>query len=226
MNPDSPDSVFEITGILDVKSVAVLLLSRMKNGVFEGANKPDFSDAQIIHNIAKIPAPDYNTVVLKQPARYRYVRYRTPPMGFCNVAEIEFYSPAGKRLAGKNIGTAGAISGAPEMTCDKAFDGKVGTYFECREEDKSTAWTGLDLLTETAIGTIRYCPRIDPVGAKPIVKGHVYEAFYFTSGGWTSLGKTTADSNRLRLKILRQSLFYLRDHTDAVNGKQMSAGGF
>ena len=39
-----------------------LLLDLMVQGVFEGANTPDFRDAVVLHRITEVPLPDSNWV--------------------------------------------------------------------------------------------------------------------------------------------------------------------
>lgn len=77
--------------------------NRMILGLFEGANKEDFSDAiplYIITESAKIGEMSYADIDVTRSVRY--VRYVGPSDARCNVAEIEFYgeSPAssGDRL--------------------------------------------------------------------------------------------------------------------------------
>ena len=46
-----------------------LLLDLMVQGVFEGANTPDFRDAVVLHRITKVPLPDSNWVRVNCPHR-------------------------------------------------------------------------------------------------------------------------------------------------------------
>lgn len=64
---------------------------RMLNGVFQGANRSDFSDATDLHRIAQLPYEEtLNSVSLSQFGRFRYLRYLGPPNGHANIAELEF----------------------------------------------------------------------------------------------------------------------------------------
>ncbi|MFA6873887.1 MAG: hypothetical protein WCQ86_07915, partial [Bacteroidaceae bacterium] len=65
--------------------------SRMQLGIFEGANKADFSDALPIAIIKNIPLEQtYTTLNVSCSLGFRYVRYRGPNDARCNVAELKF----------------------------------------------------------------------------------------------------------------------------------------
>jgi hypothetical protein len=151
----------------------------------------DFSDAKLLHRINHIPAMSYQEVVLKGAANYRYARYKSQPSGFCNVAEIEFYGPDGNKLKGANIGLPGSWDDS-EMSCDKAFDNNVMTFYDAAKKDSLTAWTGLDFHENKLIGKIRYLPRTDGYG---IYEGHRYKVFCWTGKGWEAFSETIANGN-------------------------------
>ena len=65
---------------------------RMTGGVFQGANKADFSDASTLYTVTNLPVAGVLTPQqIWNPALYRYLRYLSPDNGFCNVAEIQFW---------------------------------------------------------------------------------------------------------------------------------------
>jgi glucose/arabinose dehydrogenase/mono/diheme cytochrome c family protein len=66
---------------------------RMVGGLFQGANTADFSDAATLFTVSAMP-PDgaLTSRIISHPAGFRYVRYLSPPSGWGNVAELEFYS--------------------------------------------------------------------------------------------------------------------------------------
>ena len=71
--------------------------NRMVLGVFEGANKADFSDAIPIYIIKE--EPEYNKMTSKKISctrGFRYVRYVGPDDARCNVAELCFYGTEGE----------------------------------------------------------------------------------------------------------------------------------
>ena len=166
---NSPDSLLRISLVMLDNDNA--FFHRMLNGVFEGANEPDFSDAEIIHTIKKMPDV-YNNVALSGKRRYRYVRYKSPEYASCNVAEIEFWGAFGEKLQGTHIGTAGSYRNTG-ATGNNAFDGDMATFYDAAEP--SGAWTGLDLGEEQKITAIRYMPRNE---AYAISTGQAYELFW------------------------------------------------
>lgn len=70
---------------------------RLQLGVFEGANRSDFSDAIPLLMIKDIPA---DNVLVNETVRvsrgFRYVRYCGPNNVRCNIAEIRFYGHEGE----------------------------------------------------------------------------------------------------------------------------------
>jgi hypothetical protein len=214
LSPDSPDTLLIFSEIApDEYNYLSMIVSRMQYGVFEGANKSDFSDAKILFKIKTVPGIFYNEVVLKTPANYQYLRYKSPPGGFCNVAEIEFYSQEEGKLYGTHIGTPGAWNNS-KKTGNKAFDNDVTTYYDAHAAGNT--WTGLDLHEKKKIHKIRFFPRTDNYN---IYEGHHYELFYRTKDGWTLLDKQTATGNTLQWHVPSRALMYLYNATLDKKGK-------
>ncbi|MDR2286133.1 MAG: transglutaminase-like domain-containing protein [Prevotellaceae bacterium] len=211
LSPDSPDTLMTFTSIaLYDKNYT----ARMHHGVFEGANKPDFSDAKILYAIDAVPKVSYNEAELKSPMNCRYVRYKSPPNSYCNVAEIEFYGLKEEKLNGTNIGSSGSWSNSG-MSCDKAFDNDVTTYYDAVEADGG--WTGLDFHERKQIHKIRYLPR--NYESDNICEGYHYELFYRTEDGWTSTGKQVAVGNTVQFHVPSRALMYLHNVTLNKKGK-------
>ncbi|MDR1121804.1 MAG: discoidin domain-containing protein [Dysgonamonadaceae bacterium] len=209
---DHPDTLLTLCKI-DLDNALPLWLQRMHHGIFEGANRADFSDAKVLHTVDHLPGMFYNDVTLRMPASYRYVRYKSPKEGFCNVSEIEFYGSGGEKLSGTSVGTPSARN--PNNTCDKVFDGDVSTFYNAIES--SEAWTGVDFQERKQIRKIRYLPRTE---GQHIYEGHHYELFYWTKDGWMSLGKQTAtNSGSLQYRAPLQVLLYLENLTLRKKGR-------
>lgn len=69
--------------------------SRMVGGVFQGANQPNFSDAVALATVGYAPQDGvFTTVNITNGAPFRYVRYVGPVNGYCDVAEIQFFTSA------------------------------------------------------------------------------------------------------------------------------------
>ena len=170
---------------------------QMGGGKFEVAGRSDFSDAKTIHGIESISGSGYQTVSIRQPSAYRYIRYVSPVGG--HVSILEFYDENGEKLQGTVTGTSGSNA--------KVFDDDVDTFFEAASDP---SWVGLDLGEPRKITKIRYLPRTDGHG---IYEGHVYELFYWNGDKWQSLGEKTADSHVLQYEVPENALFILKNIT-------------
>ncbi|MDR1341507.1 MAG: hypothetical protein LBK58_15870 [Prevotellaceae bacterium] len=213
LSPDHPDILLSLDKI-DLDNSISRWLQCMHHGIFEGANQADFSDAKVLYTINHIPDIFYNDIILRIPVSYRYVRYKSPENGSCNVSEIEFYGSEGGKLSGTSIGTPRAWNNS-NRTCDKAFDGDITTFYDAFE--KSGAWTGLDFQEQKRICKIRYLPRTE---GQFIYEGHHYELFYWTKERWESLGKQTATGNgSLQYHAPSQALLHLDNLTLRKKGK-------
>ena len=130
--------------------------SRMVGGMFQGANLPDFSDAVTLFTLTSQPTDGVMTTLLNPiTTPFRYVRYLSPPNGWGNVAEVEYYSPGPHvtLAAGNVLGTAG--NGGTTDT--NAFDDNITTYFDSAAPNGN--WVGLDLGSPATITAIRFSPR-------------------------------------------------------------------
>jgi hypothetical protein len=201
------------------------IMELMKDGQFQGANRPDFSDAVTLYAIPDHPELVFQEVFPAQPCQYRYYRYLSPPGGGCNIAELEFYGADGARITGQPAGTPGSHDDNPERTFDRAFDGDVLTYYDAANKDG--AWVGMDFGRKTALTKIRYLPRNDDNEVAP---GQLYELFYRGPDGWVSLGQQIAAGQTLSYDHAPlNALFLLRNLTKGKeeriftyeNGKQV-----
>jgi hypothetical protein len=186
---------------------------RMLHGKFQGANKPDFSDATTFYEITEIPPLWFSDADFKSPDReFRYFRYISEKKGgFCNVAEIVVLSESGEKLTGQIIGSPSSSEYWNKgKEKEMVFDGNGLTYFQAATD--SGGWVGLDFGKPQKIAKIRYLPRNDDNGIR---NGDEYELFYMTKSGWQSLGvQTGTDSAELIYENCPTSaLFWLRNHT-------------
>ncbi|MDE6335681.1 MAG: discoidin domain-containing protein, partial [Muribaculaceae bacterium] len=127
-------------------------------------------------------------VEVDEDGSWRYARYIGPYGSHCNVNEVEFFAPDGRKLTGEVIGTEG-IAG---KTREKVFDGDILTGFEGVSPDGH--WIGLKFQKPERISRIRYIPRND---GNCIEVGDCYELFYWHDNDWQSMGDQTATSNYL-----------------------------
>jgi hypothetical protein len=208
-----PDTVATTLRLSKINPSGVFL-KRMKHGVFEGANRRDFSDAKILHTVEEETEDRFYSVTLKNPAYFRYVRYLSPPDAHCNVAEVELYEADGTRLRGRHIGTAGSYAN-DAATGDKAFDNDISTFYDAKEA--SGAWTGLDFTAQKSVGKIRYIPRNDGNG---IYSGHTYELFRWTGNEWQS-SKHVGAENLLLAAAPGNALYYLKNATTGKTSNRL-----
>ncbi len=83
--------------------------SRMDNGIFQGANQANFSDAVTLFTVTTQPATGvFTSASITNTSGFRYVRYLSPNGGYGNVAELQFYG----NLAGAQV----PLPPAPSLT--------------------------------------------------------------------------------------------------------------
>jgi hypothetical protein len=130
--------------------------SRMLQGLFQGSNSADFSNAVTLYTITATPAVGVLTTVTipGNKGAFRYVRYIGAANDYCNIAEIRPVLAA--KLAGIPIGTAGSYQGQGN-TISKVFDGNFSTFFDAPVA--SGAWVGEDLGTAKVVYEVQFAPR-------------------------------------------------------------------
>ena len=182
-----------------------LLLDLMVQGVFEGANTPDFRDAVVLHRITKVPLPDSNWVRVNCPSEFRYLRYRGPKGSNSCIAEAMFFDADGKLIRGACIGTPSAENGKT-WDCTKVYDGSKHTYFAAQDAD--TSWAGLQLAIPVRVSRICYIPRNDDNFVKP---GDLYELLVWDRGQWYTMGRQVPDTYGLDYEgVPAGHLYWLR----------------
>lgn len=187
------------------KARIVEFAKAMMDGYFEGACRPDFSDAELLHYILSCPDSHMQTVKVRTGGKkYRYVRYKRRKGGL-SIGEMQAYGDNGRLLEGKVISDS-------VLECDKSVgnicDGDCLTYFD--SGNVPGLWVGLDLARPVQIDGIAFCPRTDD---NDICPGDEYELFYWNEG-WISLGCKTADSYELTFDgVPSNALLWLRDLT-------------
>ncbi|MDX1939819.1 MAG: hypothetical protein SFU99_04660 [Saprospiraceae bacterium] len=163
----------------------------MLRGTFEGANKPDFSDAVVLHTIEKTPIY-MQTVDFDSPQSFRYVRYKGPTdrLNGGDIAELALFSSDdenAQKLKGNIIGT----DELPGVTKEMAMDDDWDTYFHGAA--KQCNWVGLDLGRSQIIKRIMFCPRND---TNIVMPDNTYYLYYWNNE-WIPIGRKKADSTFL-----------------------------
>lgn len=176
----------------------------MVKGIFEGANKPDFSDAEEIYSIRSIPKPQMQKVTIDSDIPYRYVRYKRPG-GTFSIAEFSLYNQTGEALSFSPIACEEIQEDSAIMN---VFDNNPLTYYQI--DGSLEVWIGVDLHKSVKIGAIGFAPRNDD---NAIVHTDTYELFYWKDN-WRSLGRQRPESDSLVYdNVPKNSLLWLRDIT-------------
>lgn len=79
-------------------------VSRMVGGQFQGCTTGPASGCRTLATVSWTPGADWHQLIVTDPSPYRWLRYVGPDGGFCNVAEIQFYTSP--RQAGQLTVTA------------------------------------------------------------------------------------------------------------------------
>lgn len=181
----------------------------MEGGMFQAAQKPDFSDAVTLHTFQHLALS--GTINVPDTTSYRYWRYYNPNDTHCNMAEIEFFTENRHPIRGTIIGSPEKDS--KRRTRSAAFDHKPLTFFE--SEPGPRAWVGMDFGQPVRITEIDYLVRSD---GNNVWKGDIYELFYWDIDGWVSLGKQKATRMSVTYRNVPQNaLLLLRDITEGNN---------
>ena len=176
----------------------------MRHGLFQVANRPDFSDAKTVVRLTGTPLSRMQRVTVVDVAAYRYVRYLRP-RGTFSMAEMRALSPEGAVLPFTPI-ACGAIE--QTVTPSRVFDSDPLTYLEIN--GGFDLWVGMDLGRRRRIGAIEFAPRNDDNAVSP---GDRYELYYWDDR-WVKAGERQAEDYSLTFTdIPAHALLWLRDVT-------------
>lgn len=180
---------------------------QMVGGIFQGANSPDFSDAETLYEIASIPVSHMQKAIVVNKAKYKYFRY-IKPTGTFSIGEIKLYNEHDNQIKGDRI-QADFLDEISEL--EYVFDGVPLTYFSM--DKLLDAWVGLRFSNAQNISVIEYCPRTDD---NDIAPGDTYELFYWDNS-WVSLGeKRSTDFSISFDKVPKHALLWLRNKTKGI----------
>jgi hypothetical protein len=187
---------------------------------FQGANTPDFSDAEDLYIIEKAPDFKYITISVSSDKSYRYARYFFSDTTQGNMAEVEFYEKNSlTKLQGTVIGDYSPSPYYPLNGSEEMFDGDALTFFHT-DEDKA-GWGGLQFNKPINIDKIRYLIRNDDNGIR---KGEIYELLYMNDGKWVSVGRKTAAEDDIIVfeDVPKDALYWLRNHSKGKEERPFS----
>ena len=179
----------------------------MRGGVFEGANEADFSDADTIGAITRMPHGK-TTIHISKEKKYRYLRYKTSPRSRMPLAELHFYT---KDANGKDIELNGTpiwhdvdstgIMHLTDWNPETTIHAKTTKY-----------WIGTDLGAKSRkrISKIMFMPSSD---GNNVEAGDLYELYYF-GRQWHLLGRRMASSGTLTFdNVPQNAILLLKDKT-------------
>jgi len=184
---------------------------RMVGGLFEGSNNRYFQNADTLHIIGQRPERRLSIVkVDKVPLKtYRFLRYKGPDGGYCNVSEITFFDENRKILYPQTV--FGTLTSEPGHDYSKVFDGNTLTSFV--DSAPSGGWIGIELKQDAYIGYISYTPRNRD---NFINTGEHYELLYFDYR-WKSLGRKVAYSDSLVYdNVPKDCILLLKNHSNGI----------
>ena len=114
---------------------------RLAGARVTGSNEGPTNAFVALAKIDRAPADDgWLELAVPRSLVYRFVKFESAKGKAVALAELEFYSPAG-RLQGKPFGTSGP-KGSSGNTFQKAFDGDPKTWFEAPTDN---SYVGIDL---------------------------------------------------------------------------------
>ncbi|WP_301004060.1 hypothetical protein [uncultured Bacteroides sp.] len=177
----------------------------------EGANKRDFSDAILLHQVVDTPRINYNVVFLPEDSRFRYVRYKSSNERILELAELGTYKDTlvqGKWQPVKVETDTVLLREEMEKLQAVNDDDWVSFYKSIRKGSEVV----LDYGKPISISSLVYIPRNDD---NYVRMGDTYELLYHDGQkGWRTLGKQKAVSSSLIYEnVPDNALLWLRNHT-------------
>lgn len=190
--------------------------------VIEGANTPDFSDADTIHIIAKPDYGPYYRLISDNHNSYRYWRFR-PKQNVTYLAEFCLEDSTGNKIAGDPISDFKNASseiylGSTSKTGDHVFfhprrSDSVWQIFDDNFLSYAVllGWIGIDCRIPVKVSSFVCSPRNDE---NYITPGDVYELFYANQHGWISLGRKKATLSCLEYEnVPSNAVYWLFNHS-------------
>lgn len=188
-----------------IRTIREFLYNNMIGARVEGADNPAFRHARLLYEVTDTLDTNWLEVALRQPARYRYVRYVSPAGRRVELAGLSLY---GDSAATVPFPMSLIHAPQPERNLDHLTDGDILTYYGSKD---TSCYLGFDLGKAQTIRKIVINPRNDDNFIWP---GHRYELFYQDGAqGWKSLGIRVAEGRELRYEVPENALLWLRDLT-------------
>lgn len=186
-----------------------LFLSSAVGVKIEGANRPDFKDAELLYMVADTPTVNYNVLYSLRTKKYRYVAYSSPQDKRIQLAEWHMYGLGDYPLMPERIWTNHALSKTHRGILDLMNDGDWSSFYMSAVEGEKLYF---DLGKPQVLTKFTLIPRNDD---NYIHLGDEYELYYHGGiAGWKSLGRRVAERTELHYDNVPQgALLWLRNHT-------------
>ena len=188
----------------------------LKDARFEGANRPDFSDAVTLARIDHIPGEHFQQLNSNSDKSFKFLRLIFSPQELdlpyddgdgTSIAEIEFISQSGQIIKGKAIGSPGRKYNP--FVAENCFDSNPLTFFQDSRPAAINKYVGLKLDVPARIMKIRFLARNDMNSVQP---GDEYELLCWEGNSFKSLGKKVANDTLIEYdNVPKNSLLWLRD---------------
>ena len=191
----------------------------------EGANRKDFSDAELLYQI--VDTPEVYTVIPDIHKKFRYIRhYYSPSSLRIEIGEWYMYTKnATHPITEYTLHSSVRLNDYQRKSLQAIADGDWSSFYRSPHRREKLTF---DLGKPTWIDHCVLIPRNDDNFIHP---GDVYELFYHDgTKGWKSLGKREATGLELHYdNVPGNALLWLRNHTRGKeercfymeNGKQI-----
>lgn len=172
----------------------IIRVKNLNGCLFEGANNPEFKNAQVLYKISNFNSTHSKKIILSTSQKYKYVRFFSNNENY--LAEMAFYDSSGKKLEG-------AIIKSDSLRLEEVnvvFDNEPLTFA------KVNPFLGYKFNNKKRIYYIEFQARNDK---NHIIIDAKYELFFWEKG-WKSLGIKVAKDTVLYYKAPINSLMRLK----------------
>lgn len=172
----------------------------------EGCSNSSFHNPTLLYAFTDTLHTNYYELALPDTNKlYRYIRFYAPPGKQLELGELSVFAHANDK---EKIQMKRMNDLEPIEKLDNIVDNDLLTYFASRD---TSCWITYDLGKTTTVGKIVFSPRNDDNYISP---GDTYELFYQDgTNGWKSLGKQTAETQKLIYNVPQNALLWLRNRT-------------
>lgn len=209
LKPQIDNTIVNLYRKFRFSSHNVMNASECVGARFQGCNDVKLGDTINLHRITDF-IHKKTEVKLNNDNNFRYLLFQFSGLEKATIASLEFWGKDSTERERRLKGVVFGNSGKYGNDLAKAFDFDDATYFSPKEH--AVSYIGLDLGPEnrSKVTKIVFSPRND---TNDIIKGQVYELFYWDKG-WISLGREIGeDFKALIYSAPKGALYWLRNKT-------------